>query len=292
MTEELLAVLALDIADANSLYERCYARDCRSTREAAQQGDHDLTAKLAAANQSRDHWDDNWRVVQPLDEGRVLARRGGAARAFRPGQYLTLRGPGPAPQKDEPIRVFQAAGSADLQTGFYFAFGETVCDYDEFQDLLRLYWNISQAGGPLLMAAITAEFNRFSVPFRFKCGQLPELYGRRDPAVLYIRRGYYPIAAQLAERIHGQLAEHLRDSVPLFTRRLARGLGLAEDPGESFGRSRCAILAEAMEATRRRPVEERYESLRGSFRARRLSIEEPWRNAGSSASYSFPFTGL
>ncbi|HEY1493673.1 MAG TPA: T3SS effector HopA1 family protein [Candidatus Solibacter sp.] len=292
MTEELLAVLALDIVDANSLYERCYTRDCRSARPASQKGDPDLTAQLAAANQSRDQWDDNWRVVQPLDEGRVLACRGGAARAFRPGQYLTLRGPGPVARKDEPIRVFQAAGTADLQTGFYFAFGETVCDYDEFEDLLRLYWNVSQTGAPALMSAITGEFNRFSVPFRFKCGQIPELYERRDPAVLYFRRRYYPIVAQLVERIHRELAEHLRDNVPLFTRRLACGLGFAEDPGESFGRSRCAILAEAMEATRGKPAEERWEALRGSFRTRKLSMEEPWRNAGSSGNYPFPFTGV
>jgi hypothetical protein len=292
MNEELLAVLALESGGPEFLYERCYTRDCRAAAEADLEGDPELAAALSAANRSRGRWDDTWCVVQPLGEGRILARRGGAARLFRPGQYITLRGPGPVPEKDEPIRVYQAAGTSELQAGFYFAFGETVCEFDEFEDLLRLYWNVSRAGAPLLVAAITGEFNRFSVPFRFKCGQLPEMYQRRDSAVLYFHRAYYPLAAQLAARIHEDLQAHLRDSVPLFTLRLACGLSLAEDTGESFGRSRCAILSEAMEATRGRPVEERLAALRAGFESRGLSLEEPWLKSGSHSHYSFPFTGI
>ncbi len=296
MTEELLAVLALEIDDLDSLYKRCYTRDCRmAAAEATGDGD-DLTAVLAAANQSRGWWDDTWRIVQPLDEGRVLARRGGAARPFRPGQYITLRGPGPVPKEDEPIRVFQPAGTADLQSSFYYAFGETVGEFDEFEDLLRLYWNVSLTGAPMLVSAITGEFNRFSVPFRFKCGQNSGIYERRDSAVLYFHRSYYGIVAQLAARIHADLAAqpgaYIRDSVPLFTRHLARGLGFAEDTGESFGRSRCAILGEAMAATRGCPVGERLAALRGGFEARGLRLDEPWRNRESHGQYPFPFAGV
>jgi hypothetical protein len=290
MTEELLAVLALDLEDAATLYERCYARDCRAPAISVEEGE-DLQAALAAANQSRDRWDDTWRVVQALEEGRVMARSGRSARPIRAGQYITLRGPGVVPEEDEPIRVFQPAGTPNIQESFYFAFGETVNEHDEFESLVRFYWNISRAGAPLLMAAITGQFNRFSVPFRFKCGQQPSMFERRDSAVLYVSRSYYSIAAQLVEQIHQQLADHLRDSVPLFTRPLARGLALAEDTGESFGQSRCAILAEAMAASRGWPAPERLQALGGSFESRRLSLAEPWRNAGSHMDYRFPFGG-
>jgi HopA1 effector protein family len=290
MTEELLAVLGLNIDDAGSLYERCYTRDCREPALDIDDGG-DLTAELIAANQSRDRWDDTWCAVQPLDEGRVLARRGGAARPFHAGQYITLRGPGIPPEEDEPIRVFQAAGTPDLQSGFYYAFGETVCEFDEFEELVRFYWNVSRTGAPLLLAAITGEFNRFSVPFRFKCGQRSAMFERRDSAVLYVRRTYYAIAAQLIERVHARVEEHLRDSLPLFTRRLARGLAFAEDTGASFGQTRCAILAEAMAATRGSPAGERLETLRRAFESRGLSLEEPWRNADSHVQYPFPLGG-
>jgi hypothetical protein len=44
----------------------------------------------------------------------------------------------------------------------------------------------------------------------------------------------------------------LDDSEPAFTRRLAPGIGLAEDPGipsQSFGTSRCELVAECILAT-------------------------------------------
>ena len=97
----------------------------------------DLTAELIAANQSREGWDLGWRLEQGLEDGRVLARKGGSLRAFAPGQYITLGGPGARKEEGQPIRVFAPAGSADAQPGFYYAFGETIADFDEFEDLLR-----------------------------------------------------------------------------------------------------------------------------------------------------------
>src|SRR5262249_49841937 len=47
---------------------------------------------------------------------------------------------------------------------------------------------------------------------------------------------------------YNEIAWTLKDAVPAFTRRIAGGLGFAEDPGtgESFGQHRCRLLAEAL----------------------------------------------
>lgn len=279
MLDELQAILATDfgaptnaVALADVLYRRCYVRSLDDRAATPADDETDLTPALAGANRSREGWDLGWRVEQPLDESRVLARKAGAARAFRAGQYVCLRGPGPRAVEDEPIRVFAPAGSDAIQTDFYYAFGETVADCDEFEELLRYYWNVTAEGAPRLMEAITREFNRFQVPFRFKCGRTAAVCSRRDAAVLYLHRRYADFAGELVERVHAAIEPWLRDGVPLFTKRLGPGLGFAEDPGGSFGQNRCLILAEAM------LVERSVDEVRRQFSKRGLSLDEPWRN--------------
>ncbi len=282
MLEELGAILAADFgphpdarALAEILYRRCYIYSILDPERPRGDG-RDLTAELIAANQSREGWDLGWRLEQGLEDGRVLARKGGSLRAFAPGQYITLGGPGARKEEGQPIRVFAPAGSADAQPGFYYAFGETIADFDEFEDLLRFYWNITAEGAPRLMAALTRQLNRFQLPFRFKIGRTEASCRRRDAAVLYVNRRYYRIAAQLVERVHAAVTGDLRDDVPLFTLRLARGLGFAEDPGGSFGKHRCAILADAITVSRD------MEEVRRQFAVRGLSLDAPWLNSGSS----------
>ena len=289
MIDELLAIFAA-IADApddiDTIYERCYARSVLRQYPEGEPGD------LGAANATREGFDDGWQAEQSAPEGCLIARKGGAARIFQPGQYVTRRGPGAKVLPGEPIRVIVSGGAADIQPGYYHSLGETISACDEFEDLVRFYWNVAAEGAAPLLAAVTREFNRFGVPFRFKCGQVAWIFERRDAAVLYVHRTHYGIAAQLAGRVHAEVAEWMRDGTPLFTRPLARGLGFAEDPGESFGKNRCAILSESMAATRGRPPAERLEALRSRFAARGLSLDTPWLNAGSVDRYAYPIRGL
>jgi hypothetical protein len=270
MKDELLAIFAAMPGppdDPDTLYGRCYARPIAGGLPGGDPGD------VAAANPTREGMDYGWRIEREAPEGCVIARKGGAARIFRPGQYLRLRGPGAKIEAGEEIRVIAQAGSADIQSGFYHALGETVSDYEEFEDLLRVYWNVAAEGAAPLLAAIAREFNRFGIPFRFKCGQRAEIFERRDAAVLYVHRVYWPLASQLIARVHAEAEEWMREGVPLFTQRLARGLAIAEDPGESFGKNRCRILSECMVATRGLSPADRLDDLR-----RRMDLDAagPW----------------
>ena len=293
-----MAILAADLPEqddagslTNALYRRCYMRSILDPAPAVPEGaaDRDLTAALIAANASRAAWDEGWRIDQLLEEGRILARKGGAARSFLPGEYLTHRGLGIGPQAGKPVSIFLPEGSADLQPGFYHAFGETAGECEEGEQTLRFYWNVSAEGAPQLMEAVTRDFNRFQVAFQFKCGTREAHYPRRDAAVLYVQRRYYAIAALLVERVQTRLQAWLNPGTPLFAGRLADGLGFAEDPGESFGKHRCKILAEAMAATRGQPAEERLAEVRRQFERRGLSLDRSWLNAGSLDRYPFPF---
>ena len=293
-----MAILAADLPgqdDAGTLtgvlYRRCYMHSILDPPAAAPEGtiDRDLTSLLIAANAGRAGWDEGWRIDQVLDEGRILARKGGAARSFLPGEYLTHRGLGVGPEAGKPVGIFLPVGSADLQPGFYHAFGDTAGEFGDSGQTLRFYWNVSAEGAPRLVEAVTRHFNRFQIAFQFKCGNRAAYYPRRDAAVLYLDRRHYAIAALLVERVHLEIGDWLNIDTPLFARRLAGGLAFAEDPGDSFGKHRCKILAAAMAATPGKPAEERLGEVRRQFEQRGLSLDRPWLNAGSVNRYEFPF---
>jgi hypothetical protein len=307
--EELRAILAADLPSQDDpgklaaiIYNRCYTTSiwqakaptppvsdlfCGSVGQALSPAN--LTPVLAAANQSRASWDEGWKIDQLLSDGRILARKGAVARAFQPGEYLTNLGIGSGPKAGALVNIFIAPGSAELQPGFYYAFGEAVSEFQEDEQTVRFFWNVTVEGAPRLMEAITREFNRFQIPFRFKCASRASDYPRRDAAVLYLHARYYPIAALVVEKVHAQVAPWLASGTPPFAKRLADGLAFAEDPGESFGENRSKILAAAMAATRGKSVDERMAEVHRQFEQRGLSLDQPWLNPGSVDRYAFPF---
>jgi len=307
--EELRAILATDLPAQDDaaklaviLYNRCYTTSSwQAEAPAPPINNHlnsgvgqalppaNLTPFLEGANRSRASWDEGWKIDQMLGDGRILARKGAVARAFLPGEYLTQLGVGSGPKAGALVNIFIAPGSAELQPGFYYAFGETVSEFQENEQTVRFIWNVTAEGAPRLMEAITREFNRFQIPFRFKCSSRVSEYPRRDAAVLYLHARYYPIAALVAEKVHAQISPWLAAGTPLFTKRLAGGLAFAEDPGESFGENRSKILAAAMVASHGKTLDERMAEVRRQFEQRGLSFHQPWLNPGSVDCYMFPF---
>ncbi|MBY0502267.1 MAG: hypothetical protein K2X03_00050 [Bryobacteraceae bacterium] len=246
-----------------------------------------LIEELSRANTSLSGWDATWRT-EAYVEGRVLASRQGARRFFAPGEYLTQGGPGHLTQPGETIQVHAARESRTLQDAFYFAFGETVAPREDGQKL-RLYWNVRHAGAVPLMASLTRHLNRFQIPFRFKCVHRASHFVRLDAAVLYLDRGYWPCAAPLLRRVWEEVGDGLSAPGPLFTRKLAPGLALAEDPpgGASFGRHRCARLAEAIERCPAGTRSERLAALASAFAGQGLNPDAPHLNPGSQDTYDF-----
>ena len=123
--------------------------------------------------------------------------------------------------------------STRLQSAFYFAFGETLPPLGPDFDLVRFYWNVQLAAAPELVRVLTTRLNRFRVPFRLKCLTIPEHYDRLDSAVLFVQKRYFPITAQLITDARDELAHLLSDATPLFTLRLAAGLGFGFMPRHS-----------------------------------------------------------
>ena len=233
----------------SQLYARCYSRPFDDTAPIpAPTADPSWVQRLAAANRSQPRWEAGWTVYTLAASGQVYLQKGDRQRTAQPGEYLTAGPPGMLPQVGSQVTVSAPRDSAIAQPGFYFLYGETLSDLWDEHQLLRFYFHSTADGAPALLEYLTAELNRFQVPFRMKALVEPSMYFRTDAVVLYLARRFHQIATRIALRMPSAVAAGLRPATPLFTLRLAPGIGLAEEPntGESFGMHRCRLTAEAI----------------------------------------------
>jgi HopA1 effector protein family len=234
------------------LYEFAYSRPFRAELSEPEARDLSpdlkLIEALSAANKTQERWEHGWTIAQILPHGQIMAQKGGVERSLWPGTYLSKDGPAAMTRAGAEISIFYQKESRSLQTGFYYAFGETPEDESHGFGLVRLYWNISFEGAPRLISMITSRMNRFHVPFRLKCATSRSQYDRTDVAVVYLAKRFFRITADLMLDVHSEVEDFLGEPVPLFSKRLAKGLSVAEDTGsgESFGQSRCQRLAESV----------------------------------------------
>ncbi|SPF53013.1 conserved hypothetical protein [Candidatus Sulfopaludibacter sp. SbA4] len=281
------------------VYWNCYVRDfSEAAHEPAERATQawrpvlreDLTPLLRAAHAGNPCREFGWRVEQVLEAGRVVARKGGDVRRFEPGHYLNLDSPF-STGKDQRIAICLPKDSTTLQAGYYHIFGEAIGEDDESPRILRFYWNITAEGAPLLVGLITRALGRFQIPYQMKLPHARTAYFRRDAAVVYLNRRYYRVAAMILAGVHREIAAHLADDTPLYTKRLARGLAMAENPGESFGKTRSRMVAQALWKARELGLTGEtglLAALDREFRECGIDPDRPYLNPGSRDEYGWP----
>ncbi len=246
---------------------------------------------LAAANRGRSGWDAGWQVEFPADDGSVIAGKGPVRRHFEPGGFVIHGVPGVRPRYGDALSAFAPVELRSRAEGFYFAFGETADPFQTPEDQVRLYWNVSAEGAAPLLSAVTAGFNRFQLPFQFKCVCQPDEFYRLDAAVLYLYRHHWELSSKLLRCIHNEMASMLAAETPMLTKPLAPGLALAENPtgGRSFGQHRSELISRAMLTTSTDPSDHaRSSALHRVFREAGLDFEYPYLNSGSTDCYDLP----
>jgi hypothetical protein len=204
----------------------------------------DLVNALSAANSGRGGWEPGWVVDCETRDGRVAVNKNGlsfwAGRDGVQARRGRLR-PG------LPCRVRVGKEFRNLLPGYYMAIGDGVARHSRasVRPLIRLYWHLTPETAVPFMAMLTEHLNGAGVPFRAKVLNTPYAYHRADAGVLYLERPWYRRSSDLLARIYRGLQGRLRQEVPLFTRPVAAGLGVAEDPanGMSFGQHRCHLIA-------------------------------------------------
>jgi hypothetical protein len=170
--------------------------------------------------------------------------------------------------------------------GYYTAVSDAEFTGHEKRPLVRFYFDVVPSGGPLLVYILTRGLNDARAWFRLKLLNAPAAYWRSDAAVLYVRSSDLSRARPILAELVCVLEGHIRAPVPAFTKRLALGVAAAEQPrtNESFGQSRCRILAEGIidaHTEGRRSAGARLEAVEARFGSAGLDLDVPYLESGS-----------
>ncbi len=209
--------------------------------------DRGFVGELSRANSGRGTWESGWVVEGPPEGNRLPVHKDGLTLWVLPGQ---MRSKERHLRRGMPCRVQMGKELRELLPGFYTILGDGDVGEgrDEEGTLVRFYWHLRSTGAVDFVRRLTSSLNGEKIPFRAKVVSSQNGYPRADAGVLYLGRRVLPRVLPLLPSLHEELSTHLNADVPLFTRPMADGLGIAEDPGteESFGQHRCRLVTEAL----------------------------------------------
>jgi hypothetical protein len=289
--------LLLNLRD--TLYSYCFARLYDGSKSVergmplAATNAADLLRKFAAANYGHDLWLTGWRVQEVGSEGTLVIANGNEQCLARIGEYAMTFCEDVAPRMGCAVTLCRRKESLTLQAGVYYAFGEALPQPEDASNVLRIYFHASQEAAIPIFEVMTTELNALRVPFTLKSMTRPQDQDRCDATVLYLPASGYSLLAGLIKKFSPALSSCLEPGVPLFTKCLHTGIGLAESPvtGESFGMHRCRLIATAIVAAwseSKQDVASRLQHIERQFLSEGISLTHPYLNPGSEDRYALP----
>ncbi|HXM86595.1 MAG TPA: T3SS effector HopA1 family protein [Solirubrobacteraceae bacterium] len=238
---------------------------------------------LSAANHARGTLQPGWQIRE-RDAGQLVVERDGLALWVAPTQTVAEHGA-------THVRLRMPSELRKASPGFYMALGERAIAELESAGLVRLYWHLTSGAAPKLLDLLTRSLNRAGYPFQLKVINDRDGYDRCDAGVLYAPRELFAELSPSVVSAHRAIERELRSTTPAFTKRLAHGLGLAEDPGggQSFGMHRALLLARAAVRAHERACQddERREAvLEEVFAEQGLDLDRPYLCRDSNDDYA------
>jgi len=277
---------------AMQLYGRCYIRPVLRSRPAADIGElHAFQVALSTANTGRGTWERGWRFESDNTTHHIVSWHG--VRFSVTPERIRSDAPTPTPGSLCEVRVPNER--RNLYPGYYFLLGDEPwsAPNQEHAGVLRVYWNVTSSGAPRLIAALSRGLNRESVPFWAKVQNSPDGHGRADSAILYLPKDRFAQARECLSDVHAEVEDDLVAEVPMFTKHVAPGVGIAEDPnnGLSFGQHRCELVTRGLwkaHLEQQHNWQSKCEAVAREFRQEDLDEVRPYLSPGSHDVYRLP----
>ena len=259
--------------------------------------DPEFYQQLHTSNNGKGYFDWGWQVLGFEDrDGSLIVTKNGLALHIKidssdKERFTQLIGKG---------SIYIRLPKNKIQNGFYVAVGNAGLhssnNQNGSQNIVRIYFNLTNQSAPKIVNRLTKQLNKTSIPFSFKTLYNPSDYSKRcDCAVLYFDKENYDVIKQALKSIYSEHQACFQNRVPLFTKMLAPGLALAEEPNlkfserESFGQNRCHIVAKSLLEAKQKEInnlEERVATIIKNFSSLEIDIQHPYLNANSENIYT------
>ncbi len=255
--------------------------------------DLDFYDRIDNSNTGHGYFDEDWLVLREEEDGAIAVTKGGLIIHIQRDLHLK--------SADEQISVGDLISirlpKNLLQSGFYIAVSNAGAHSPQSSQsqLVRIYWSLTPEGAVAVMRSLTQRLNEITIPFTFKVLYNPSDYQRYDSGVLYFDSHLYEKVHPVLQSLYTEHQSHFFAETPLFTKLLAPGLALAEEPSqkfssaESFGLNRCQIIANGLLLAHERgetSPESRMSLILDQFALLDLDIRKPYLNPDSVDIYS------
>ena len=202
---------------------------------------------LHTQNAGKGYFDPGWFVLRKEQDGLFAVRK----------DELTIHviGDRHLQPSEEPVTIGDVVAihlpSNRIEKGCYSALGNAgPVDLDREQ-VVNVYFNLPPEDLALLMGSLTITLNDLNIPFTFKVPYDPEDCDRPDAGIISIYKIHWCTVYPALQNLY-RLQTSFRPELPLFTKCLAPGLALAEQPTdvitpqESFGMHRFQVIAQGL----------------------------------------------
>lgn len=250
--------------------------------------------QLHNSNRGTGYFDPGWRVLRQEVDGTLAVIKDNLTLHIERERYLRVEHQSAVVGDEVGIRL----PCNRVQSGFYMAVSNVSSQNRHTSndpECVRIYFNLTPEGAIALMDTITTQLNDIAIPFKFKALYNPSDYERFDSAVLYSDKQDYEAIRQVLQEIYLANQSHFQPEVPLFTKFLAPGLALAEEPDrkfatkESFGTHRCQLVANGLLQARENgdeSPENRMTAILQNFSRLGIDVNHPYLNANSEDIYT------
>jgi HopA1 effector protein family len=250
--------------------------------------------RLHESNCGEGYFDGGWFVLRQEEDGSLAVTKGGLTLHIDPALHLAADTPAVA---GDTVAIRLPRNR--VQNGFYMAIGNAGANHPRPADsepaIVRIYCNLDPDGAVAVMGSLTQQLNQLAVPFAFKALYNPSDYDRYDAAVLYFDKQDYDTVSSVLRVVYAAHQSHFQTEVPLFTKLLAPGLALAEEPNhkfaeeESFGMNRCQIIVNGLMEARQKGDESpegRIAAILQHFSLLNIELQHPYLNPNSADVYT------
>jgi HopA1 effector protein family len=246
--------------------------------------DIEFHQQLQRGNTSNGYFDRDWQVLATADNNELIVVKDGLNLHIDRSHHLAKDFKHAKPGDIVPIYLpHNLAGQDSYMMVGNFGLPDRA-------NSVELYFNFTPAAAVAIAPKLTRSLNKLGIPFQFAILHNPNLFHRADAGILSLPQSGYLAAQTVLAQIYQAHQTEFSPQVPLFTKQLAPGVGLAEVPSSAgtFGMQRCELLATGLLAAMeqdRTSATDKLNTIHQHFTTAGIDWHQPYLNAGAIDRY-------